>query len=85
MRTPAPAPSVENNPAARNLLIEQVRALLDTMDKCMVVADRQVQGCGRTTAPRPQHGNQAAAMAPWCVLPGRDGCVWPNIGYTLRA
>ena len=41
MRPPAPAASVENNPAARNLLIEQVRALLDTMDKCMVVADRQ--------------------------------------------
>ena len=41
MSTLAPTPSGENNPAARNLLIGQVRALLDTVDKCMVVADRQ--------------------------------------------
>jgi signal transduction histidine kinase len=41
MSTLAPTPSGENNPAARNLLIGQVRALLDMVDKCMVVADRQ--------------------------------------------
>jgi signal transduction histidine kinase len=41
MSTPAPTASGETNPAARNLHIEQVRALLDTVDKCMVVADRQ--------------------------------------------
>lgn len=41
MTTPAPTTSGEKNPAARNLHIGQVRALLDTVDKCMVVADRQ--------------------------------------------